>query len=76
MTTIYNYDWQNVFTGLTREITPEEGAPPQWTFTPVPEIPEGKFAYFIGPNWIIIDERPAVPTPPEPTPPGEGPTVI
>lgn len=77
MTTIYNYDAQFVYTGITKEITPEQGAPPQWTFTPVPEIPQGKFAYFVGPEWIIIDSYPSPPPPPpEPTPPGEGPTVI
>jgi hypothetical protein len=76
MPTIYNYDLQDVYTGITRDITPEEGAPPQWTFTPVPEIPDGKFAYFVGPDWIIIDEYPTPPAPPEPTPPGEGPTVV
>lgn len=76
MVTIYHYDFQNVFDGLTQEISEDQGAPISWTFTPVPPIPDGKFAYFVGPSWIIIDERP--PLPPEPTPPvvNEAPAVM
>ncbi|CAB5170565.1 hypothetical protein UFOVP155_31 [uncultured Caudovirales phage] len=66
MITIYHYDIQNFFDGLTREITEEEGAPLSWTFTPVPETPDGKFAYFVGPDWIVIDEKPPLPNLPDP----------
>jgi hypothetical protein len=66
MITIYHYDIQNFFDGLTREITEEEGAPLSWTFTPVPEIPDGKFAYFVGPDWIIVAEKPPLPNPKPP----------
>jgi hypothetical protein len=76
MITIYHYDIQNYFDGLTQEITEEQGAPPSWTFTPVPPIPDGKYAYFIGPNWIIVDEKPPLPTPPEPPVTNEAPQVI
>jgi hypothetical protein len=58
MITIYHYDIQNYFDGLTQE------------------IPDGKYAYFIGPNWIIVDEKPPLPTPPEPPVTNEAPQVI
>lgn len=76
MVTIYHYDIQNYHDGATREIGEHEGAPVGWTFTPVPTIPYGKYAYFVGPHWIIVNEKPSLPLAPEPTPYGEGPAVI
>jgi hypothetical protein len=79
MITIYHYDIQNFFDGLTREIKENEGAPLSWTFTPVPAIPDGKYAYYIGPDWVIVDEKPPMKNPQEsvePAAPGEGPAVV
>jgi hypothetical protein len=79
MITIYHYDIQKFFDGLTREITEGQGAPMSWTFTPVPTIPDGKYAYYIGPNWVIVDEKPSITITQEivePAPSGEGPAVV
>ena len=79
MVTIYHYDIYNVFSGMTREIADDEGAPPQWTFTPVPKIPDVKFAFFVGPEWIVIDQYPEMRVPraaPEPTAHGDAPNVL
>lgn len=71
MQTIYQFEENRIFTGLTNEIADDEGAPKGWTFEAPPEIPEGCFASFRGPDWVILDEYPL----PGSTP-SEAPTVI
>ena len=61
MITIYQFDSKRIFTGNTQEISERSGAPSGWTRTPVPEIPEGKFAMFMGNSWNIIDNYPTPP---------------
>ena len=63
MITIAQFDSKRIFTGNTREITEKQGAPMGWTRLPLPEIPEGKFAMFMGTEWRIIDEYPVDPPP-------------
>jgi len=65
MQMIYHYDITGVFDGATMEIDDTAGAPPSWTFTPPPQTDSSHWAYFVGPDWIVIDERPVF-TPPEP----------
>lgn len=64
MQTIYHFDAANVWNGEFREISDMDGAPPGWTFNAPPDVPQGKFAYFVGPNWIIIDALPPEPVTP------------
>lgn len=46
------------------QIDPYGGVPDNFTLTPVPEIPEGKFAVFDGSYWRIVDEAPKPYIPP------------
>lgn len=46
------------------QIDPYGGIPTNFTLTPVPDIPEGKFAVFDGSNWRIVDEAPKPYVPP------------
>lgn len=45
------------------QIDPYGGIPENFTLTPPPEVPEGKFAVFNG-NWRIVDEAPKPYIPP------------
>lgn len=83
MQTIYQYDGENIYTGVSQEIADDAGCPLGWTFSVPPQIPDGKFAYYLPTDWVIIDERPAPPIPPTPASvsfevaqPGEAPVVI
>jgi hypothetical protein len=58
MLTIYHFDNRRVWTGESLVISNTDGAPPGWTFNAPPSVPQGKFAFFVGPDWIIIDEYP------------------
>lgn len=67
MPTIYQYDNQQVFTGVTREISTKEGCPRGWTRFAPPNTTGTEVAYFQGSSgWVILPERP--PLPPEPVP--------
>lgn len=57
-TTIYQVADNGEFTGETREIGLQDGAPVGWTRTPLPEIPADKHALFFGGQWLIVDELP------------------
>jgi hypothetical protein len=58
MQTIYNFDDNRIYNNISREIEDHEGISTSWTFNAPPEILEGKFAYFYGPDWIILDSYP------------------
>lgn len=78
MQTIYQYDGNNVYTGISQQIVDDAGCPLGWTFSVPPVIPEGKYAYYLPPDWIIIDQYPAsaeVAAPVE-VQPSEAPAVI
>jgi hypothetical protein len=60
MPTIYQYKTNGVFTGETREITEMEGIPIGWTSSVPPEVPDGYFALFSGPDWTMIDHEPGI----------------
>lgn len=66
MYVIYQYNAFSVYEGVNKEIGDAEGCPMGWTPVQPPIVPEGKFAYFRGPDWIIIDEYPGSYPPPEP----------
>ena len=68
MQTIYNFDYNRIFTSITKVIEDDEGAPFGWTFEAPPVIPDGKFATFLGPEWLILDEYPVDPLPVEAAP--------
>ena len=61
MPTIYRYKSNGVFSGETREITDMEGAPIGWTFSEPPQVADGHYAFFSGPDWIVIDHVPEPP---------------
>ena len=82
---IYNYSAiNNYFTGQVRDVADDAGVPVLWTDEPVPSIPEGNWARYNNPGWVITDVPP--PMPPveelvvqvttEPAQPGEAPQVI
>jgi hypothetical protein len=64
MTIIYNFDGNRIYTGITREIGPDDGISNWWTDVPPPEAPDGKFASFLTPGWVILDSYPH-PEPPQ-----------
>lgn len=57
-TTIYHVADNGEFTGETREIGLQDGAPIGWTRTPVPEIPAGMYGLFMGGQWVLVDALP------------------
>jgi hypothetical protein len=82
---IYNYSGiNNYFTGQIRNIADDAGIPVLWTDEPMPSIPEGNWARYNNPGWVVTDvpppipsvEEPAVQAQAAPTQPGEAPTVI
>ena len=78
MQTIYQYDSNNIYTGISDKIADDAGCPLGWTLSAPPQIPAGKYVYYLPPDWIIIDEYPvqfAAQTSPNATP-GEAPAVI
>lgn len=67
MTTIYQYDSRNVFTGQTREISPNAGAPRGWTRTEPTTLGQGEFAVFSGlQGWAVTTVEPDFPPAPVP----------
>lgn len=76
MQTIYHIGPTNLYDGLSQEIADDAGCPPSWTLSVPPVVPEGKYAYFLGPDWIVIDQQPD-PAPPTETPAtNAAPTVV
>ena len=71
MQTIYNFDGNRIFIGITQEIADDAGAPTGWTFEAPPQLAEGQFASFRGPDWVVLDSYPVIvdPTPPDPVEP-------
>jgi len=69
MYVIYQYNAFSVYEGVSRDIGDADPCPLGWVWVAPPTVPEGKFAYFRGPDWIIIDEYPG--TYPLPEPPTE-----
>lgn len=68
MPTIYQYDDQGVFTGATREIGQNSGAPLGWTRTTPPDLTGTEVAKFSGRNgWQVLSDSPpeTKPTPDE-----------
>jgi hypothetical protein len=77
MQTIYQYDGNNIYTGVSEQIADDAGCPLGWTFSVPPPIPAGKYAYYLAPDWIIIDQYPASTESAAPVAaPGEAPAVI
>jgi hypothetical protein len=69
MTTIYELDSQNFWTGNTKEIGAKEGAPIGWTRSAPPELQPGEYARFSGKDgWSIFDYYPEIIPPPDPIP--------
>jgi hypothetical protein len=78
MPRIYQLDASQVYQGVSRDIGDADPCPLGWVWVTPPTVPDGKFAYFRGPDWIIIDEYPGSyppPPPPENMPVNEPPTV-
>jgi hypothetical protein len=62
MTTIYNFDGNRIYTGITREIDPYDGITEWWTDVPPPPLQDGQYASFLTPGWVVLDGYP-YPTP-------------
>ena len=58
MQTIYQFYDRRIFTGVTRDIEDHEGAPLSWTFNAPPDLQDGQFASFSGPEWVILNAYP------------------
>lgn len=69
MQKIYQFNAVNVYEGVNMEIADDAGCPLGWTFAVPPSVPDGWYAYFRGPDWIIIDRYPGSypPVPPNPS---------
>lgn len=65
---IHQYDAQMIYTGESRDIGDNEGAPPGWTRLPLPQLSGGEVAQFQGSDWLVLAERPPAPAAPEPEP--------
>jgi hypothetical protein len=54
---IYGYNIANkTSTGAVRLISIYDGVSEGWTFqAPPTDIPEGRIAYYFGPNWVVSD---------------------
>ena len=64
-TLIHEYSLYSYYTGNSRVIGPMEGIPLFWTDAPMPEIPAGQYAMFVGGKWII-NSQPQQDPPSEP----------
>ena len=62
MITIYEFSTINAYwTGAFREIPDGSGIPMFWTDDPLPSIPEGMFARWNNPGWVVTEIEPPVP---------------
>ena len=68
--TLYRYNETGYFTGEITETNIYAGIEPRWTSVPLPEIPEGMFAFFNNVSWELRDYEVL---PPEPV---VGPMVV
>lgn len=67
MQTIYQYDERKAYTGQSREIAPNAGAPLGWTRLEPPATQAGEWAVFSGQNgWQVVTTEPEYPLPPVP----------
>ena len=72
---IFCYDPNNnYFTGDVADIGDDDPIPMCWTTDPVPEIPDGQFARFNCPGWVLTEMEPPIPPVEQPRP--EGATVV
>ena len=58
---LYGYSNQGMFTGEILDVSDKAPIPKNYTYSQLPEIPEGKFAQFDRWEWRIIDDMPPKP---------------
>lgn len=56
MITIYQIGAAGYWTGASRAIAPDEGAPVGWTRAEPPQLQEGEAAAWVGGGWVIVPE--------------------
>ena len=60
--TLYGFNPLTAYsTNATQEVADGSGIPAFWTDVPVPTIPDGMFARWNYPDWVITDVEPPVP---------------
>jgi len=60
--TLYGFSSLTAYsTNATKEVADGAGTPAFWTDVPVPSIPDGMFARWNYPDWVITDIEPPVP---------------